>query len=232
MASTQRSAKIVIGGLLLSVPVLLAVLALPRFLHGVAAEPFHRVIDSAELGETLPAATYRDASNALAGASADDGESLYERAQLLVLSAQTDPPTIAQSRILDVSALRAEPSNPSAWLLLCQIDALKSPSAADTCLANAFAVGPYDWYTADRRMLLVAKEWPYLDDSTRNKAVGLVLPMWTLVWPINNATLRGVLYQLSFTEDGRQLLRAGFEGHRNDLREFNRYIIEENTYGQ
>jgi hypothetical protein len=232
MASTLSPAKIVIGGLLLSVPALLVVLALPRFLQGVAAEPYHRVIDSAELGENLPAATYRDASRALAGASDNDGESLYERAQLLVLSAQTDPSTIAQARILDVRALRAEPSSPSAWLLLCQIDALKSPSDADTCLANAFAVGPYDWYTADRRMLLAAKEWPFLDENTRNKAVSVVLPMWTVVWPISNATLRGVLYQLSFTEDGRQLLRAGFAGHRDDLRAFNRYIIDENAYGR
>lgn len=232
MASTLSPAKIVIGGLLLSVPVLLAFLALPRFLQGVAAEPFHRVIDAAELGENLPAATYRDASRALAGASDGDGESLYERAQLLVLSAQTDLPTIAQARILDVSALRAEPSNPSAWLLLCQIDALKSPSDADACLANAFAVGPYDWYTADRRMLLAAKEWPFLDEQVRDKAVSVILPMWAIVWPTNDATLRGTLYELSFTENGRQLLRAGFAGHRSDLRDFNRYIIEENANGR
>lgn len=231
MASTPRPANIVIGGLLLLVPALLAVLAVPRFAAGVAVEPFHRVIDSAELGETLSPSTYRDASHALAGAPDDDGESLYEEAQVLVLSAQTDPATVARARALDVEALRAEPSNPSAWLLLCQIDALKSPSAADSCLSKAFAIGPYDWYTSERRMLLVAKEWPFLDEGVRNKAVSLVLPMWTLVWPINNATLRGVLYELSTTEDGRQLLRAGFAGHRNDLRDFNRYVIEKNTYG-
>jgi len=147
MASTPPPAKIVIGGLLLLMPALLLVLALPRFMQGVRAEPFHRIIDSAELGERLSAADYRAAADALAGTPEDDGESSYERAQLLVLSAQTDPATIAQSRALDVNALRAEPSNPSAWLLLCQIDALKSPSAANACLANAFAVGPYDWYT-------------------------------------------------------------------------------------
>ena len=56
--------------------------------------------------------------------------------------------------------------------------------------------------------------------------------MWTVVWPISNATLRGVLYQLSFTENGRQLLRAGFAGHRAELRDFNRYIFEENANAQ
>ena len=232
MASTPRPAKIVIGGTLLLVPVLLAVLAGPRFMAGVAVEPYHRVIDSAELGEKLSSSTYRDASKALAGAPVDDGESLYQRAQTLVLSAETDPATIAQARVLDADALRAEPSNPSAWVLLCQIDALKSPSDANSCLSKAFVIGPYDWYTSERRMLLVAKEWPYLDEAVRDKAVSLVLPMWTLVWPFNNATLRGVLYELSYTEDGRQLLRAGFAGHRSDLRDFNRYVIEQNGYGR
>ncbi|HTW36535.1 MAG TPA: hypothetical protein VMD53_18095 [Rhizomicrobium sp.] len=230
MASTPRPAKIVIGGLLLCVPALLAALALPRFMQGMRAEPFHRVIESAELGEHLPAETYRAAADALAGAPDEDGESLYERAQVLALSADNNSTTLLQARALTVQALRAEPTSPGAWLLLCQIDARQSSAAASRCLADAFAVAPYDWYTAERRMLLTASEWSYLDERARDKAVSVVLPMWTVVWPINNATLRGTLYELSFTKNGRQLLRAGFAGHRDDLRDFNRYIIEENGH--
>jgi hypothetical protein len=231
MSSTLRPAQIVIGGILLCVPVLLVVLAAPRFQQGVSAEPFHHVIDSAELREHLPASAYRDAANALAGAPGDDGESLADRAQLLALSAENDSATIAQARGLVVQALRAEPSAPDAWLLLCQIDARHAPAAANDCLANAFAISPYDWYTTERRMSLVAGQWPYLSGHVRDRAVSFILPMWTTVWP-NDTTLHGVLYELSFTEDGRQLLRAGFAGHRSDLRDFNRYVIEENSYGQ
>jgi hypothetical protein len=232
MASMPRPANIIIGGLLLSVPALLVALALPRLMQGVRAEPFHSVVGSAQLGQHLSPSTYRAAADALAGAPADDGESLSQRAQVLVLSDGNNPATLVQARALAEDALRAEPSNPDAWLVLCQIDARQSPSAAVGCLDNAFAIAPYDWYTAERRMLLTAQEWPYLSEHVRDKAVSVVLPMWNVVWPISNYTQRGTLYELSFTENGRQLLRAGFAGHRSDLRDFNRYIIQTNTYGQ
>jgi hypothetical protein len=225
-------AKIVVGGILLCVPALLAFLAGPRLALGLNVAAFHHVIDQGLLGEKLPAIRYRAAADALADASPDDGESLSDRAQVLALSAPNDPATLSEARALIVAALRDAPSNPNGWLLLCQIDfERKAPNAAG-CLDNAFAIAPYDWYTADRRMLLTASEWPYLNERARNKAVSVILPMWNIVWPINNFTLRGTLYELSFTENGRQLLRAGFAGHRDDLREFNRFIIEENTYGE
>jgi hypothetical protein len=232
MSSRPLQAKIVVGGVFLCVPALLALLAVPRLAQGLNVAEFHRVIDQGLLGERLPAIQYRAAADQLATASPDDGESLTDRAQVLALSAPNDPATLSEARGIVVQALRDEPSNPVGWLLLCQIDAGRQPASAAGCLDNAFAVAPYDWYTADRRMLLTASEWPYLNERARNKAVSLILPMWNIVWPINNYTLRGTLYELSFTENGRQLLRAGFAGHRDDLREFNRYIIEENTYGQ
>ena len=229
MASTPRPAKIVIGGALLCVPVLLAVLALPRFLLGVSIEPFGGVIDSALLGVRLAPSTYRAASDALAGASDDDGESLSERAHVLVMSAEKDPATIAQSRALVVRALQDAPSNSNAWLLLCQIDTRRAPTDAVACLDHAFVISPFDWYTAEGRMLVAANEWPYLDERVRDKAVSLVRPMWNTAGWTNELTLRGALYDLSFTENGRQLLRAGFAGHRGELRDFNRYVIEENA---
>ena len=232
MASTPRPAKIVIGGVLLCVPVLLAALALPRFLLGVSIEPFGGVIDSGLLGERLAPSTYRAASDALSGASDDDGESLSERARVLVLSAEKDPATIAQSRALAIHALQDAPSNANAWILLCQIDARRAPTDGVTCLDHAFAISPFDWYTAEWRMSLAADEWPYLDERVRDRAVSLVLPMWKVVWPVSEATLRPALYRLSFTSNGRQLLRAGFAGHRPELRDFNRYVIEENANAQ
>lgn len=180
----------------------------------------------------MPASAYRDAANALAGAPRGDGESLADRAQVLALSAENNSATIAKSRDLVVQALRAQPSNPDAWLLLCQIDARHAPAAANDCLADALAISPYDWYTAERRMSLVAGQWPYLSERVRDRAVSLILPMWNTAGWTSEITLRGALYELSFTEDGRALLRAGFAGHRGELRDFNRYIIEENTDGQ
>ena len=226
---TSMPLRIVVGGLLLSVPVLLAALAIPRLSQGLSVVAYHGVIDQGLLGAKLPAIQYRAAADVLADASPEDGESLAERAQVLTLSATNDPATLAKAQGLVIDALREAPSNPTGWLLLCQIEAQQKSAHAAACLDNVFAIGAYDWYTTGRRMSLVASEWPYLTEPVRNKAVSLVLPMWNIVWPMNYATLRGSLYQLSFTENGRQLLRAGFAGHRDDLRDFNRYIIEENT---
>ena len=232
MATTARPAKIVIGGIFLCVPVLLAVLAVPRFLEGVRIEPYGGVIDSGLLGERLAPSTYRAASDALAGAADNDGESLSDRARVLVMSAQTDPATIAQSRALVVRSLQASPSNANAWTLLCQIEAHHAPTDAVACLNHAFAISPFDWYTAEWRMSLAADEWPFLDERVRDKAVGLVLPMWNTLGWTSGLTLHHALYDLSFTENGRQLLRAGFAGHRAELRDFNRYIFEENANAQ
>jgi hypothetical protein len=232
MASTLRPAKIVIGGIFLCVPVLLAALALPRFLLGASIEPYGGVIDSALLGVRLAPSTYHAASDALAGASDDDGESLTDRARVLVMSAEKDPATIAQSRALVVHALQDAPSNANGWTLLCQIDAHHAPTDAVACLDHAFTISPYDWYTAEWRMSLAANEWPFLDERVRDKAVSLVRPMWNTLGWTSELTLRGALYDLSSTENGRQLLRAGFAGHREELRDFNRYVIEENANAQ
>ena len=232
MASTPRPAKIVIGGILLCVPVLLAVPAAPRFLRGLSAEPFHRVIDAAELGEHLPASTDRAAADALADAASDDGQSLAERALTLVLSADTDPAALARARTLVVDSLRAAPSNPNAWLLLCQIDSHNQADTTNACLANALRVSAYDWYTTGARMRLIAEQWPYLDEHLRDKAVSLIMPMWITDARFSGANLHSVLYQLSFTANGRQLLLAGFAGHNDDLRDFNRYVVQQNEYGQ
>jgi len=229
MTSMPLQARIVVGGLLLLVPVLLACLAIPRFSQGLDVIAFHGVIDQGLLGAKLPAIQYRAAADALADASPEDGWSLTEHAQVLTLSATDNPATLAAAHALVVDALRDAPSNPTGWLLLCQIEARQKSRGAVTCLDNAFAIGSYDWYTAGRRMSLVASQWPYLTERVRDKAVTYILPMWnTLGWP-SGYTLREALYALSFTENGRQLLRAGFAGHRDDLRDFNRYIIEENT---
>ena len=229
---TSMPLRIVVGGLLLSVPVVLATLAIPRLSQGLGVVGFRAVIDQGLLGAKLPAIQYRAAADALADASPEDGESLTERAQVLALSGTDNPATLAAAHSLVVDALRDAPSNPSGWLLLCQIEAQQKSAGAVGCLDNAFAIGAYDWYTAGRRMSLVASEWPYLTEPVRDKAVTYIMPMWNTTGWSSGLTLRQDLYALSFTQNGRQLLRAGFAGHRDDLRDFNRYIIEENASAQ
>jgi hypothetical protein len=234
MASAPHPAKIVIGGLLLCVPVFLAVLAVPRFLQGTRTEGFQGVVESASSGVRLESSTYRAAADAYAGTTPDDGEGMANFAQVLALTSEYDPAIVSRSRELAVQALRDAPSNPQAWLLLCQIEQRRTPQAAVACLDHAFAIAPYDWYTTGRRMSLVADEWPYLDQPLRDKAVSLVLPMWRTTDPDWLFVLHfyDELYALTATENGRELLRAGFTPDREALRSFNRFIIDQRYNGR
>jgi hypothetical protein len=227
MGATPLPAKIVIGGLLLCIPAFLAVFAVPRLVQGARTEAFHGVVQSASSGERLALSTYHAAAAAYSKTSPSDGEGMADYAQVLVLTSEYDPAILAHSRELAVQALRDAPSNPQAWLLFCQIESRRTPQAAVACLDQAFAIAPYDWYTAGRRMSLVADNWPYLDQPLRDKAVSLVLPMWRTTEPEWHFPLHFYfeLYALTTSDNGRALLRAGFSPDREALRAFNRFVI-------
>jgi len=231
MGPASLPTKIVTGAILFCVPVLLAALAVPRFLQGARTEAFRSVVDSGALGERLSASSYRAAAAAYADTAPEDAEGLADRAQVLVLTAENDPATISRSRDLVIRSLLDAPSNPQAWLLFCQIEDRRTPQAAVACLDRAFTVSAFDWYTAGRRMSLAAVNWSFLNERVRNKAVSLVLPMWNSTGWTSGLTLRGALYDLSLSNEGRQLLRAGFATDREALRSFNRFVLDERFNG-
>lgn len=117
--------------------------------------------------------------------------------------------------------------------MFCQIESRRNPQAAVACLDRAFTIAPYDWYTAGRRMALVADNWPYLDLKLRDEAANLVLPMWRTTYPEWTFSLHfyDELYALTLSENGRALLRAGFISDRDALRAFNRFVMDERFNG-
>ena len=161
----------------------------------------------------------------------DDGNSEAIYAELLARGAGGKGPETARARTVTIDALSHAPTNPRAWTLLCGIDAQRSRTEAVHCLDMAFSVTPFDWFTAEARMQMAASEWPLLDEKLRDSVVGLVRPMWTCTKWNGGAGLKDVLLDLSSSDNGRQLLRAGFQSDVSELRDFNRWIFRRQIYG-
>ena len=223
--------RIAVGALLLCVPVLLAALAVPRLSEGLSIEPYELVKLAAIGGDPLAPETYHRAAVAYEDALPENGALLGWHAQFLALSSSVDSASIARTRAVALQALQHAPVDTNAWTVLCESEAAVSPDRGTRCLDISFPVTRYDWFSSNKRMSLVAYEWPYLDENLRDSAVGLILPMWDSNHWIDNSTLRWVLLDLSRTPNGRQLLLAGMAPDHAAVRDFNRWVIQEEIIG-
>jgi hypothetical protein len=232
MTSTPTSIRFIFGAFLLVVPALLADAAIPRLIAGARTETSHRLVLSAIFGQNIPIESARAAAETFEDVPTDDGDDRAQGAEFLSLAANDDPGMLVLARQHAVEALAHAPTNPRAWTLLCALETDRSPQRAVACLDTGFVIARYDWFTADWRMRLVAIEWPILDERLRDSATSLILPMWNSAQWSSGQTLRDALYDLSRSDTGRQLLRAGLVSDREALRSFNRFVIEERLSGR
>jgi hypothetical protein len=211
---------------MLSVPVILATLAIPRLVVGLHREQALATLNAADAGKKMPPAIYLAVAKTLKAAPAEDAYDVLNRAELEAYGAGGNSTILAEARDGAELSLANDPTNPRGWDLLCALRARINSYEAVRCLDAEFAVARYDWYTTENRMQLIAYEWPYLDVQLRNSAAGLILPIWhTQTWDVHNPGLRYTIYDLSTTTNGRQLLLAGLQGDPETLREVNRWII-------
>jgi hypothetical protein len=231
MMPPSTPVRVAIGALLLLVPAFLACTAIPRLVFGLRSEAAHRLVQAALVGQKVSGESARAAAAAFEQAPQGDGDDKAQVAEFLALAAGGNPAMYLHARQEVTEALAHSPANARAWTLVCEIDATIAPARAVACLDTDFAIARYDWFTAGRRMRLVAYEWPFLDETLRDSAASLIIPMWNTAQWANGLTLRDALYELSRTDDGRQLLRAGLIPDREALRSFNRFVIRERTDG-
>jgi hypothetical protein len=222
--------RIVVVALLCCVPVMLAMLAAPRFLEGVRIEPFEAVKGAAIGDDPLPPEKYRLAATAFAETLPEDGEERGWYAEFLARSAGIDPKSIAKTRAAALAALSRAPVDTNAWTVLCEAEAAASAGRGTHCFDTAFPVIRYDWFTAGKRMSLLAYEWPYLDEPLRDGAVAVILPMWRSTQWTDGSTLRWQLLELSRSPNGRQMIQAGLPD-RSLVRDFNRWVVQEEIDG-
>ncbi len=228
---TKAVQKLSLGTLLLVIPALLAIAAWGRFVQGLYVEPLQPVVDETIDGDELSVSLYEQAASLLRETPLDDGDQLAWRGRFEALAAGSDPARLRTARVLTEAALRQSPANIDAWTTLCGLDAAM---AADTspCLGRAFRVGAYDWYTAQRRMMIAAAAWSYLSEDVRDRAVSLVKPMWeTDHWP-DGSSLHPALFELARSDGGRQMLRAGLMSDAEAFKAFKRALIMDEVRGE
>jgi len=231
MTSKVVPVRTFLGIVLLIVPAALIYLAIPRFTFGLSSASTERLVLLATYQQSISLQAARAAATALERAPAEDGNDLAQASEFLALGAAGDSILLARSRASAIAAITHAPTNPLAWTLLCEAEASRRPLPAVSCLDTSFSLTRYDWFTADERMRLIAEEWPFLNESLRDSAAGLIIPMWYSAHWDYGLTLRNTLYNLSRSENGRQLLRAGFAGDRQALRDFNRFAIQKQFDG-
>jgi hypothetical protein len=232
MMPPSTPVRVAFGAVLLLVPAVLACAAVPRLVFGLRSEAAHRLVQAAIFGQPVPGESARAAAAAFQQAPPGDGDDEAQAAEFLALAAGGDRAMYLRARQEVTVALAHSPANARGWTLLCEIDATLSPAHAVACLDTGFVIARYDWFTAGRRIKLVAYEWPFLDEPLRDTAARVIIPMWNTAQWANGLTLRDALYDLSRSDDGRQLLRAGLISDRAVLRRFNRFVIRERTDGR
>lgn len=214
----------------LIVPAILLLLGVPRLIEGVGTERALPAVNAAVAGERLPIARWQLAAHDLAVTMPENGDGLIRRAETVFLAANGNAEGLAQARSVVVDGLTRAPMNPRGWTLLCEIDARIAPADAPRCMDTGFFVAPFDWFVARRRALLAADLWPTLDSDVQGAAARRIRLMWESDrW--DDHRVKFALLDVYRAPNGAALLTAGFKDDREQLRAFNRWVIEELMYG-
>jgi len=190
--------------LLLAVPLLFIVLALPRFLAGTPPPAARAVLHARLFGLAVHPLRLTKAEQALSTAPAGDGESKLWRAELLALLARNDLHRLEEARTLTVEGLSENPANVRGWTLLCELDVALRRSDAAQCLDTAFFIGPFDWFVAQRRTALSVYLWPKLDSDTQDAAARRLRLIW------ERPSLRSIDFAVAKSPNGTSVLDRAF----------------------
>ena len=222
-----RARIVLVAAAGLIVPALLIVLALPRIVEGIGIERALPVVRSATVGQTLSLDRYRGAADDLTSTMPENGDGLVRLAEMMALAANNEPRGLSRARAMVVRGLALAPLNPRGWTLLCEIDSHVVKADAPRCMDTGFFVAPFDWFVAGRRALLAAALWPTLDADVRNAAARRVRLMWEADHWWFDHRVKLVLYDVYRAPNGAALLNAGFQDDPDELRSFNRWLIQQ-----
>jgi hypothetical protein len=205
------------------VPLAVGSLALPRLVDGGALAGITQVVDARLRQHTVPSAQLQAARAALSQPS-QDGETLLWRAEFDGMLAGNDIGKLQAARSEATEALKADPANPRAWMLLCELGVNLKRSDAGTCFDTAFFVGPFDWYVARRRAVLAAYLWPSLDNDTKDAAARRLRLMWETDIT-GYKRMRAILFDVAQMPYGRVNIDRAFADDRSTLHTINLWLM-------
>jgi hypothetical protein len=217
--------------LYLAVPVLLVIMAWPRFTAGLAVMDVQPVVTDRMYARAIPPAALSAAAADFGAAVPSDGESRIWQAEMLAVLAKDDVARLRDIRTMLIDGLKNAPASTRGWTLLCEIDAKLDLSQGAACFDTAFYIGPYDWFVSRRRSELSAVLWPLLDQDTKDAAARRMKTMWDTQIS-DDYPMRNILYDVDKQASGPALLQAAFATDPDELRAFNRWLIRQWMYGE
>ena len=202
---------------LLCPPLLLSIVALPRFASGVALEAAFPVPSYMSTARALPLRAYRETARALAEADAADGESQIARGRAAYLSGEVGPQVIAMTD----NGISHAPSLAAGWTLLAALRTPVDRARAAAAVSVALELAPHDYYLAVWRARVAAPLWPDLDVDTRENAARQVRAIWS------DRSQRHGLRTILVAADGPTLVTYAMKDDPNGLRALNRMVARE-----
>jgi len=209
--AAQWSIRIVWG----SLGLLLFLGALPHFRNGWTIDQALPVPSYMIAGRALPPSAYVHAAITLHAANHADGTSHIAGAEAALDSGAPGATQIGELE----SALTATPASVRGWLLLAQArQAAGDRRGAAQALSEALILAPYDYWVAEKRLLLATQLWSNLDPDSQDAAIRQVRLMWS------EPKLHPQLLDFAGSREGAALTDRAFAGDRDDLIAINRLL--------
>jgi hypothetical protein len=191
-------------------PIFLVLMAVPRFIGGLAIDAVFPVPARMEMNVPLETEEYRAAANTLLRAGTADGEAWILRAEAASFAGQ------AGAKPMLEQGLRRNPSSPRGWMLLAE-------TSADTrqrvrVLEFLLEEFPFEYWIAGRKVSAGAMLWDDVSEEARGALLTLGKRLWT------EPALRDQLWAVLATGGGPELLTRAFADDPEALRELNRWV--------
>jgi hypothetical protein len=195
----------------------LAMLAIPRLSTGLLLEKAFPATAYIGTNTPLPAAAYRDVARILAGASADDSETVLLQAEAAINAGASPARVLPEVEY----ALARSPLSARGWIILASLLTSTDRAKAANALTQAFDIAPREYYLMLPMMLVGAPLWNDLPARVR---AGLLLDVRKLT---DDQERRGQLRLLLSRPAGAELVVRAFAARPEALRQLNRDLARE-----
>jgi hypothetical protein len=199
---------------LLLPPILLMVLAVPRFISGIALERAFPVPPYIVKNVILPRKSYATAAEILSHASPQDGETQILRAEAAHMAGQSDRIV----RPIVENGLSTDPANARGWTLYSEVLRATDRKHSAKALGIALELAPYDYFLAGRR----ARDGAMIWDAMLPDDKPFLLRQAALLW--SEPILHPEIFPLLNTPGGPALMTQALKDDPDQIRALNQWV--------
>ncbi len=193
---------------------LLLLLAIPRFVAGLAVDGTFPVPAGIATNRTFSKQEYQKAAALLSLAAAGDGESQIARAQALWRSG-ADPATVLP---IVRGGMARSPTSIQGWTVLAEMLQGQDPAGAAKALSLALDLSPHDYWLVGRKTRAGAALWKDLTPDARTQVITQARLLWT------QEEMRPQILPVLQIQGGASLMTQAI-ADPDDIRTLNRYVV-------